>query len=93
MVRSCPSRIQTDPTATYYQPLPNDEDNHHLIISWLLEESHSPVALLESYLLSNFLLDNSASPLRKVLEKTELGKSLSPITGLSADQKEMVFMN
>ncbi len=75
----------------YYNPLPNDEDNHHVVLSWLLGESHNPVELLESYLMSNILLDNSASPLRSVLENTELGKSLSPLTGLESDHKELVF--
>ena len=41
--------------------------------------------------MSSILLDNSASPLRKVLENSKLGKSPSPLTGLEADQKEMVF--
>ena len=41
--------------------------------------------------MSNILLDNSASPLRKILESTNLGKSPSPLTGLEADQKELVF--
>ena len=36
-------------------------------------------------------MDNSASPLRKALENTDLGKSLSPLTGLEADHKELVF--
>ncbi len=75
----------------YYNPLPNDEDNHHVVLSWLLGESHNPLELLESYLMSNILLDNSASPLRSVLENTDLGKSLSPLTGLESDHKELVF--
>ena len=54
-------------------------------------ESHNPIELLESFLVSNILLDNSASPLRKALENTDLGKSLSPLTGLEADHKELVF--
>jgi Zn-dependent M16 (insulinase) family peptidase len=41
--------------------------------------------------MSNILLDNSASPLKKALENSDLGKSLSPLTGLEADQKELVF--
>ena len=75
----------------FYNPMPNDEENHHVVLSWLLGESHDPVELLESYLMSNILLDNSASPLRKVLENTDLGKSLSPLTGLETDHKELVF--
>jgi len=75
----------------FYNPQPGDENNHHIVLSWLLNESHNPVQLLETYLMSNILLDNSASPLRKVLENTKLGKSPSPLTGLEADQKELVF--
>ena len=75
----------------FYNPQPGDENNHHIVLSWLLNESHNPVQLLETYLMSNILLDNSASPLRKVLESSNLGKSPSPLTGLEADQKELVF--
>ncbi|MBU28048.1 MAG: Zn-dependent peptidase [Flavobacteriales bacterium] len=75
----------------FYNPQPGDEKNHHIVLSWLLNESHNPVQLLETYLMSNILLDNSASPLRKVLESSKLGKSPSPLTGLEADQKELVF--
>ena len=75
----------------FYNPQPGDETNHHIVLSWLLNESHNPVQLLETYLMSNILLDNSASPLRKLLENTKLGKSPSPLTGLEADQKELVF--
>ena len=86
------NRISKPKTITeYYNPMPNDEDNHHVVLSWLLGESHDPIELLESFLVSNILLDNSASPLRKALENTDLGKSLSPLTGLEADHKELVF--
>ena len=86
------NRISEPKTITeYYNPMPEDENNHHVVLSWLLGESHNPVELLESYLVSNILLDNSASPLRKTLENTDLGKSLSPLTGLEADHKELVF--
>ena len=85
-------RLDSPKTITeFYNPMPNDENNHHVVLSWLLGESHNPIELLQSYLISNILLDNSASPLRKVLESTELGKSLSPLTGLETDHKELVF--
>ncbi|MDB4829254.1 insulinase family protein [Gammaproteobacteria bacterium] len=74
-----------------YNPQPGDEENHHVVMSWLLGESHNAEELLGTYLMSSVLLDNSASPLRKVLESTPLGKSLSPLTGLDSDQKELVF--
>ena len=85
-------RIRSPKTvAEFYNPMPDDENNHHVVLGWLLGESHNPVELLESYLMANILLDNSASPLRKILENTDLGKSLSPLTGLEADHKELVF--
>jgi len=85
-------RISKPKTVTeFYNPMPEDENNHHIVLSWLLGESHDPIELLESFLVSNILLDNSASPLRKALENTDLGKSLSPLTGLEADHKELVF--
>ena len=85
-------RIDSPKTISdFYNPMPNDEQNHHVVLSWLLGESHDPEELLESYLVSNILLDNSASPLRKALENTDLGKSLSPLTGLHTDHKELVF--
>ena len=86
------NRIDAPKTVSeFYNPMPEDESNHHVVLGWLLGESHDPVELLESYLMANILLDNSASPLRKVLENTDLGKSLSPLTGLEADHKELVF--
>ena len=75
-----------------YQPLPGDEDNHHVLLSWLLGNSHEPLNLLEKYFLSNILLGNSASPLRKALELSSLGKSPSPFLGVEPSNKEIVFM-
>ena len=74
-----------------YNPLPGDDNNHHVVLSWLLNESHNPVELLETYLLSNILLDNSASPLRKALEGSDLGIAPSPLTGIETSHKEIVF--
>ena len=86
------SRIQSPIRASdKYNPLPGDEKNHHVLISWLLGESHNPTELLENYLMSSVLLDNSASPLRKILETSQLGKSPSPLTGLETSQKEIIF--
>ena len=75
-----------------YQPLPGDEKNHHVVLSWLLGNSHDPLNLLEKSFLSNVLLDNSSSPLRKVLELSSLGKSPSPFLGIEPSNKEIVFM-
>ena len=89
-----PAKIFSRPvqaTGTY-QPLPGDEENHHVVVSWLLGDSHDPLNLLEKYFLSNILLDNSASPLRKALELSELGKAPSPFLGIEPSNKEIVFM-
>ena len=89
-----PAKIFTSPVQASgtYQPLPGDESNHHVVISWLLGDSHDPLNLLEKYFLSNILLDNSASPLRKALELSKIGKSPSPFLGIEPSNKEIVFM-
>ena len=74
-----------------YNPLPGDDENHHVVLSWLLNESHNPIELLETILLSNILLDNSASPLRNALENSDLGIAPSPLTGIETSHKEIVF--
>ena len=89
-----PAKIFTSPVQASgtYQPLPGDESNHHVVISWLVGDSHDPLNLLEKYFLSNILLDNSASPLRKALELSKIGKSPSPFLGIEPSNKEIVFM-
>ena len=89
-----PAKIFTSPARASgtYQPIPGDESNHHVVISWLLGDSHDPLNLLEKYFLSNILLDNSASPLRKALELSKIGKSPSPFLGIEPSNKEIVFM-
>ena len=75
-----------------YKPFPDDIDNHHVLVSWLMEHSKNPVDHLGAELLENILLDNSASPLRKALEGTGLGKTPSPIMGLGTSKKQMYFI-
>ena len=89
-----PAKIFTAPVSAQgtYQPLPGDEENHHVVVSWLLGNSHEPLNLLEKYFMSNILLDNSSSPLRKALEQSDLGKSPSPFLGIEPSNKEIVFM-
>lgn len=65
--------------------------SHH-VLGWLLGFSIDLDAQLEANLLSQILLDNSASPLRRALEQTELGGSPSPLCGLEESNHEMSFM-
>ncbi|MBJ7556381.1 insulinase family protein [Marinomonas spartinae] len=68
------------------------EDGSHVVVGWLLGESIDLTQQFEAQLLSNVLLDNSASPLRRVLENSDLGRAPSPFCGLEDSNKEMSFM-
>ncbi|MBM6552333.1 insulinase family protein [Marinomonas ostreistagni] len=68
------------------------EDGSHVVVGWLLGESTDLAQQFEAHLLSSVLLDNSASPLRRALENSELGSSPSPLCGLEDSNKEMSFM-
>ncbi len=63
----------------------------HIVLAWLIDRCTSAKTVLEANLLSGILLDNSASPLRQVLETTELGLAPSPLCGLSDSSREMFF--
>jgi hypothetical protein len=63
----------------------------HVVLGWLLGKNKDVRDVLRGHLLSMVLLDNSASPLRYVLETTELGTSPSPLCGLQDDYREMLF--
>jgi Zn-dependent M16 (insulinase) family peptidase len=67
-------------------------DKTHHVMAWLLGESANLKEQLEAHLLSQLLLDNSASPLRKALEKCEFASAPSPMCGLEDSNREMSFM-
>merc|ERR1711879_44769 len=67
------------------------QQTHH-VVGWLLGSSTDLDAQLEAQLLSQILLDNSASPLRKALEHSELGSAPSPLCGLEESNREMSFL-
>lgn len=70
-----------------------DQSNKtHHVLGWLLGESTDLDEQLEILLLSDLLLDNSASPLRKFLETTSLGRAPSPMCGLEDSNREMSFL-
>lgn len=70
----------------------NLEQKNHVVISWLLGKTTNLDESLEAHLLSNILLDNSASPLQQALETTELGQAPSPLCGLDDSSREMAFV-
>ncbi len=64
----------------------------HLVIGWLLGSSANLEQQLKAQLLSNLLLDSSASPLLHALETTTIGSSPSSLCGLEDSNKEMMFV-
>ncbi|TNE83845.1 MAG: peptidase M16, partial [Gammaproteobacteria bacterium] len=68
------------------------EEKTHIIMGWLLGKATDLEASMEAHLLSSVLLDNSASPLQKALETTELGTAPSPLCGLDDSQRELCFI-
>lgn len=69
-----------------------DKPQSHVVLGWLLGRSTMLDELFKAELLSSVLLDNSASPLLKVLETSELGSSPSPMCGLEDSNREMSLM-
>ena len=68
------------------------EDKTHHVMSWLLGPCTSLDDMMKANLLSQVLLDNSSSPLRQALEKTDLAAAPSPLCGLEDSNYEMCFL-
>ena len=94
--------ISVSPETRYGQPVrrefsyPVDDDDlsrkTHIVLAWLLAENTDLKMLLKCHLLSDVLLDTSASPLRQALEKTDLATAASPMCGFEEDHMETNFM-
>lgn len=69
---------------------PNDQTS--VVIGWLLGASTDLEELLAAQFVSNLLLDNSSSPLRKYLETSKLAETPSPLCGLEDSNQEMAFL-
>lgn len=70
----------------------SDKPQSHIVLAWLLGRSTDLNELFQAELLSSVLLDNSASPLLRVLETSDLGSSPSPMCGLEDSNREMSMM-
>jgi len=64
----------------------------HIIVGWLLGHSFDLEQNLEGELLYSVLLENSASPLQRALETTDIGHAPSPLCGLEDSNREMTFV-
>lgn len=76
----------------YYAEEENLERKTHVLLGWLLGQSSALEEQFRAQLLASVLLDNSASPLLKALESSDLGASPSPLCGLESSFREMSFM-
>ncbi|OUR90498.1 peptidase M16 [Gammaproteobacteria bacterium 42_54_T18] len=99
------TRIEVQPETRYFSPIkieeaypialaPNETTEHksHILLGWLLGKSTDLESQLKAHLLSDVLLENSASPLQKLLETCGLGNAPSPLCGLEDSNLEMAFM-
>ena len=94
--------LQMQNEKRYYSPLrvqegyavdaSDEQAKSHHVMAWLLGNSTDLYQQMQANLLSQVLLDNSASPLRKVLETTNLGSAPSPMCGLEDSNREMTFL-
>lgn len=67
------------------------ENKTHLVMAWLLDHSFDLEQNLEAHLLSDVLFENSAAPLQRALERSDLGHAPSPLCGLEDSNREMAF--
>ncbi|MCH8497460.1 MAG: insulinase family protein [Marinobacter sp.] len=84
-----PVRVEQGYAVSEGEPLAHKT---HIVMGWLLGHSFDLQEYLESQLLANVLLENSASPLMRALETTDLGHSPSPLCGLEDSNREMTFV-
>lgn len=68
------------------------DEKTHIVMGWLLGPSTNLREQIEAHLVEGVLLDDSASPLRRALETSDLGSAPSPLCGLEASNREMSFM-
>jgi len=64
----------------------------HIVMGWLLGHSFDLQENLEAQLLASVLLENSASPLMRALETTDIGHAPSPMCGIEDSNREMTFV-
>ena len=93
--------ISVKPAKRYYAPVRVQEnystqeadtsEKTHIVMGWLLGKSIDLDERLRADLLSSVLMSNSASPLMRALEQSDLGTSPSPMCGLEDSNLEMVF--
>ncbi len=95
LVRVDPEERLSSPvqaSAAYAMDQAPTDGKTHIVVAWLLGQNTDLEMLLKCNILSDTLLDTSASPLRKALEEFELAAAISPLSGLEETNHEMSFM-
>lgn len=89
-------RYTSPQRVTHYYPVDNDSTDlsqkTHIVIGWLWGKLTDIHAVMQANLLAGVLLDNSASPLRRALESTELALSTSGLCGYDDNSRETDFI-
>ena len=60
-------------------------------IAWMMSENTDYETSLFLEIISALLVGSAASPLRKALIDSGLGEDLTPISGMEADLKQLMF--
>ena len=77
-----------------FYPLDKNESPEHktsVNMAWMLCENTDYENSLILEIISGLLVGSSASPLRKALIDSGLGEDLTPVTGIEADLKQLMF--
>ncbi len=88
-------RLTTPIAVETHYALDGDQDYRdktHIVLGWLLGKTTDPYGVLQARLLSDALLDNSSSPLRRALETSPLGSGPSPLCGFDHATRETTFV-
>jgi Zn-dependent M16 (insulinase) family peptidase len=62
-----------------------------VLLNWRLSPIDDPLLLLSLEVLTDILIGNAGSPLRKALVESRLGQDMAPASGLDAELRQMVF--
>jgi len=91
-----PQKSWTEPVyiEKYWPSAPDDADlsrktTHTL--NWRLAPVTEPKKVLETQILTEVLMGNAGAPLLKVLQQSELGEDLSPVSGLETELQDLIF--
>ena len=60
-------------------------------LNWKLSPVTDPARFLETQIIAEVLMGNAGAPLLKVLQQSELGEDLSPVSGLETELQDLIF--